>query len=441
MLFQDIIRKKRDGGALNAAEIAVFVQGLSDETLPAEQVAALAMAMFLRGLSRAETGALTRAMAASGATLDWGNANLPGPVLDKHSTGGVGDKTSFLIAPIIAACGGAVPMISGRGLGHTGGTVDKLEAIPGYETGPDRAQFKRVVEEIGCAIIGQTTDLAPADRRLYAIRDVTGTVESIPLITASILSKKHAAGLEALILDVKTGSGAFMPTRADAEALAASLVETAGEIGLSARALLSDMSQVLGDTAGNALEIAECVAFLTGARREPRLEEATLALCAELLELGGLANSLKEARAKAEAALQSGQAAERFARMVAALGGPKDLLERPGAHLAPAPVQAPVLAEGEGRLGAVNVQAIGNALIELGGGRRRLGDSLDFRVGFSECAPIGAAIDRARPLAIVHAASAEAAAQGAAAYAAACRLLETAQETPVVLARITAAGG
>lgn len=441
MLFQDIIRKKRDGGALAEAEIAVFVQGLSDETLPAEQVAALAMAMFLRGLSRAETGALTRAMAASGATLDWGNANLPGPVLDKHSTGGVGDKTSFLIAPIIAACGGAVPMISGRGLGHTGGTVDKLEAIPGYQTGPDRAHFKRVVEEVGCAIIGQTADLAPADRRLYAIRDVTGTVESIPLITASILSKKHAAGLEALILDVKTGSGAFMPTRAAAEALAASLVETAGEIGLSARALLTDMSQVLGDTAGNALEIAECVAFLTGARREPRLEEATLALCAELLELGGLANSLAEARAKAEAALLSGRAAERFARMVAALGGPKDLLERPGAHLAPAPVQAPVLAEGEGRLGAVNVQAIGNALIELGGGRRRLGDSLDFRVGFSECAPIGAAIDRARPLAIVHAASAEAAAQGAAAYAAACRLLETAQETPVVLARITAAGG
>jgi thymidine phosphorylase len=405
MLFVDVIRTKRDGGALSDEQIAFFVRGLADGSIPAEQVAALAMAICVRSMSFEEAAALTRAMAASGTTLQWRAPELGGPVVDKHSTGGLGDKVSFLLAPIAAACGCFVPMISGRGLGHTGGTLDKIDSIPGYRSTPDLATFQKVVRSVGCAIIGQTAELAPADRRLYAIRDVTGTVESIPLITASILSKKVAAGLDALVMDVKVGSGAFMASMDQARALARSIIGTAHRGGLATRALITDMNEALGRSAGNAVEIRESVAFLANARREPRLNEVVLALCAEMLRLGGLEMERERARQRCDSAVTSGKAAEIFGRMVAALGGPADFVERPDHYLPAAPVTLPVLPSGEGYLATVNARALGNAIIELGGGRRRADDKLDLSVGFTEIAPIGAAVDRAHPLAIVHAAN------------------------------------
>ena len=273
MLFTNIIRKKRDGRALGADEIRFLVDGLADESIPAEQVSALAMAIFLNGMSFDEAALLTTGMARSGTVLEWDDGNLHGPVVDKHSTGGVGDKVSFLLAPIMAACGAHVPMISGRGLGHTGGTTDKAEAIPGYDATPDLDTFRRVVYEVGCAIIGQTPELAPADRRFYAIRDVTGTVESVPLITASILSKKIAAGLQGLVMDVKVGNGAFMETLDDARRLAESIIGTAAQAGLATHAVLTDMNQVLGTTAGNALEIRESIRYLRNDARDTRLDD------------------------------------------------------------------------------------------------------------------------------------------------------------------------
>ncbi|MGH8294888.1 MAG: thymidine phosphorylase, partial [Steroidobacteraceae bacterium] len=317
MIFKNLIRKKRDGARLTPEEIAFFVRGLADSSLPAEQVAAFAMAVFFRPMDFAETGALTMAMAESGRRLRWDELRGRGPVIDKHSTGGVGDKVSFLLAPIAAACGCFVPMISGRGLGHTGGTLDKLDAVPGYRSMPTVEEFRRVVGSVGCAIIGQTDDLAPADRRLYAIRDVTATVESIPLITASILSKKIAAGNDALVMDIKTGSGAFMETLEDARALARSIIGVAATTGMTAHAVVTDMSQTLGWTVGNSLEIAEALAFLGGGAREPRLQEVVLALAAEMLVMTGLAPDHAHARARAQAAVESGAAAERFERMVA----------------------------------------------------------------------------------------------------------------------------
>ncbi|RMD91152.1 MAG: thymidine phosphorylase [Alphaproteobacteria bacterium] len=414
MLIADIIRKKRDGGTLDAAEIAAVVRGLADGSLPAEQAAALAMAIYFRSMSFEEAGILTREMARSGTVLAWDSAALGGPVVDKHSTGGVGDKVSFLLAPIAAACGCFVPMISGRGLGHTGGTLDKLDAIPGYSSAPDLDRFREVVADVGCAIIGQTDDLAPADRRLYAIRDVTGTVESIPLITASILSKKIAAGLEGLVMDVKVGSGAFMASHEDARALAQSLIGTAAAAGLLTHALVTDMNEPLGHTAGNALEIAECVDYLLGREREPRLDAVVMALVAEMLVLGGLTKDRAAARARALDALDSGRAAERFGRMVAAMGGPRDFLERSESYLPKAPVVRPVHAGRKGYVAAVDTRAVGVAIIGLGGGRRRIEDRLDLSVGFSDFAPVGSPVDRERPLALVHAAS-EADAEAAAA--------------------------
>ena len=341
-LPQEIIRKKRDGGALDGSEIAEFIEGLASGRISEGQVAAFAMAVFFNGMSREETVALTRAMTGSGTRLTW--RDLDGPVLDKHSTGGIGDKVSLVLAPVVAACGAYVPMISGRGLGHTGGTLDKLDSIPGYATKPDLERLRAAVRTAGCAIIGQTDDLAPADRRLYAIRDVTATVESIPLIVASILSKKLAAGLDALVMDVKAGSGAFLPSFEATRELARTLVEVANGAGLRCSALLTDMSQCLGRTAGNALEVREAIDVLTGQAVHSRLREVTLALAAELLVLGGLAEDKAGAAGAAARALDSGAAAERFARMVAALGGPADVLERPErppARSAGAPCRAP----------------------------------------------------------------------------------------------------
>jgi thymidine phosphorylase len=403
MLFTDIIRRKRDGGELGEAEIAFFVQGLADGSLPAEQVSSLAMAIFLNGMSFDEAARLTIAMANSGTVLDWSEEGLDGPVVDKHSTGGVGDKVSFMLAPIAAACGCYVPMISGRGLGHTGGTTDKAESIPGYDTAPDFATFKDVVRTAGCAIIGQTSDLAPADRRLYAIRDVTGTVESVPLITASILSKKIAAGLDALVMDIKVGSGAFMESMERARELAASIIATAGTAGLATHAVITDMNQVLGSTAGNAVEIDEALRFLKNEERERRLDEVVLALCAEMLVVGGVERDRAAATARCDEAVTSGRAADVFGRMVAALGGPADFVDNPARYLPRAPIQRPVHAAGV--LAGLDTRAVGNAIIELGGGRRKVGEKLDLSVGFTDVAAVGTRLDAERPLAIVHAAS------------------------------------
>ena len=443
MLPQEVVRAKRDGRALTDEEIAFFVGGLTDGAISEGQAAAFAMAVFFRGMTRAETVALTLAMRDSGTVLDWSDADLPGPALDKHSTGGVGDKISLMLAPIVAACGGAVPMISGRGLGHSGGTLDKMDAIAGYTTAPDNALFRRVVREVGCAVIGQTSDLAPADRRLYAIRDVTATVESIPLITSSILSKKLAAGLAGLVMDVKAGSGAFMRTVDDARSLAESVVAVANGAGCRTTALLTDMNEVLGTTAGNAVEVREAIANLAGeggpAAREPRQHEVTMALSAELLVTGGLFATVAEARAACERALASGEAAERFARMVAALGGPADLLERADAYLPLPEVTLPVLPARAGFVAAENARAIGLAIVGMGGGRVRADQPrIDHAVGFSRVAPIGAAVGPERPLCLVHARSAAQAEAAAGEVRAAITVAdEPPAPAPVVLERIT----
>jgi thymidine phosphorylase len=423
-LPQETIRRKRDGEELAPEAVARFVAGLTSGEVGDAQAGAFAMAVLLRGMTRTEGVALTQAMAASGARLDWRAEGLPGPVLDKHSTGGIGDATSLALAPLVAACGGFVPMISGRGLGHTGGTLDKLDAIPGYRSQPDLATFRRVVREAGCAVIGQTDDLAPADRRLYAIRDVTATVESIPLIVASILSKKLAAGLDGLVMDVKTGSGAFMRGLADSRALAEALTTTAGGAGLPTVALITDMNEPLGPAAGATPELRHAIDFLCGGRRDTRFAEVTLALAVEMLTLGGLAVDADAARGALSAALDSGAAAERFALMAAALGGPTDLLEATDRRLPRAPCVRPVYPETEGRIVACDARAIGLAVVALGGGRRRPEDGIDPAVGFEELAGIGDHVGPDHPLAFVHARDEAAAQEAAAALRAAYRLGE-----------------
>ena len=409
-LPKEVIRAKRDGRPLASADIEAFVTGLVDGSVGDGQAAALAMAICLRGLSLGECAALTGAMTRSGTILDW---TLPGPVLDKHSTGGVGDAVSLALAPLVASCGGYVPMIAGRGLGHTGGTLDKLDAIPGYVSQPDLAVFRRAVREVGCAIIGQTPDLAPADRRLYAIRDVTGTVESIDLITASILSKKLAAGLDGLVMDVKTGSGAFLTDPADAHALAERIATVAAEAGLRTVSFLTDMDQPLASAAGNAVEIGYVADYLTGRSREPRFHAVTVALAGAMLALGGLAHDETEGRARIVAALDSGAGAERFGAMVAALGGPADLVEKPERHLARAPVVLAVQAERAGTVLAVDTRALGLAVVTLGGGRTSAGDAIDHAVGLSGLVGAGTPLETGAPLATVHARSEDAARRAA----------------------------
>jgi len=403
VLPQEIIRAKRDGAALADSQIEAFVAGLVAGTVTHAQVAAFAMAVFFRGMSMGERIALTRAMTRSGTVLDWKGLDLPGPVLDKHSTGGVGDNVSLMLAPAVAACGGFVPMISGRGLGHTGGTLDKLDSIPGYVTQPDLDLFRKVVRQTGAAIIGQTADLAPADKTVYAIRDVTATVESIPLITASILSKKLAAGLQGLVMDVKTGSGAFMPTLEGSRELAQSIASVATGAGLPTSAYITAMDQPLASAAGNALEVRNAIDYLTGARREARLHEVTVTLGGEMLALGGLAENAADGRRRIDAAIGEGRAAERFAAMVGALGGPADLLERPEAYLPAAPLVRPVFAELAGPVLAIDTRGIGLAVVALGGGRTRPQDAIDHAVGFTDLAGIGERVGAERPLGLVHA--------------------------------------
>ncbi|BCQ36614.1 MULTISPECIES: thymidine phosphorylase [Erwinia] len=402
-LPQEIIRKKRDGQALSEEEIRFFINGVRDNTVSEGQIAALAMTIYFHDMSLPERVALTMAMRDSGSVLNWKALNLNGPVVDKHSTGGVGDVTSLMLGPMVAACGGYVPMISGRGLGHTGGTLDKLEAIPGFDIFPQDDRFRQIIKEVGVAIIGQTNSLAPADKRFYATRDITATVDSIPLITASILAKKLAEGLDALVMDVKVGSGAFMPTFEKSEALAQAIVGVANGAGCKTTALLTDMNQVLASSAGNALEVREAVQFLTGEYRNPRLLEVTMALCSEMLLSGGLATSADDARSKLQAVLDNGRAAEIFARMVAAQKGPTDFIERMDSYL-PAPMLSKaVFADRPGIVNAMDTRALGMAVVSLGGGRRRASDSIDYSVGFSDVAQLGDAVDGQRPLAVIHA--------------------------------------
>ena len=420
-LPQEIIRDKRDGRALTEADIAGFIEGLTRDEVTEGQAAAFAMAVFFRGLSLDERVALTRAMTHSGTVLAW---DLPGPVLDKHSTGGVGDTVSLPLAAMVAACGGYVPMISGRGLGHTGGTLDKLASIPGYDVAPGLDRFRQVTAAVGCAIIGQTADLAPADRRLYAIRDVTGTVESLDLITASILSKKLAAGLQGLVMDVKAGSGAFMASRAEARALAESIVTVANAAGLRTRALVTDMDAPLASSAGNAVEVAYAVDYLTGRAREPRFHAVTLALAAEMLVIGGLAAHPAEAEERLTTALDSGAACAVFSRMVAALGGPADFVEAADRYLPRAPVVRPVTAPVSGVVERIETRAVGLAVIGLGGGRTRPQDAIDPRVGLTDLARPGDRLAKDDPIGMVHAANEAAAARAEAALREAYRIGE-----------------
>ena len=419
MLAQETIRIKRDGGTLDAAMIDAFVHGLVDHSWSEGQAAALAMAIFLNGLSRDETVALTAAMRDSGRVLAWPDA--PGPVLDKHSTGGVGDKVSLMLAPMVAACGGYVPMISGRGLGHTGGTLDKLEAIPGVVTDLGEDRFRATVRDVGCAIVNASSDIAPADKRLYAIRDVTSTVDSLDLITASILSKKLAGGLEALVLDVKVGSGAFMKDMAQAEALAEALVGTANAAGCKATAVISDMNQPLAPSLGNALEVAEVMRVLRGESTGPLLDLSAM-LGGVLLAGGGLAQDVQAGADAIAGAIRDGRAAERFGRMIAAMGGPVHFVENWARFLPEATVIREVKSIADGYVAAIDGEALGFAVVALGGGRRVEGDVIDPAVGVTQVARLGDKIVEGQPLAVVHASRPETADAAAIAVQAALTL-------------------
>ncbi|HHF0500973.1 thymidine phosphorylase [Vibrio diabolicus] len=406
-LPQEIIRKKRDGEVLTADEINFFIQGVANNTVSEGQIAAFAMTIFFNEMTMDERIALTCAMRDSGMVIDWSHMNFGGPIVDKHSTGGVGDVTSLMLGPMVAACGGFVPMISGRGLGHTGGTLDKLESIPGYNITPSNDVFGQVTKDAGVAIIGQTGDLAPADKRVYATRDITATVDNISLITASILSKKLAAGLESLVMDVKVGSGAFMPTYEASEELAKSIVAVANGAGTKTTAILTDMNQALASSAGNAVEVREAVRFLTGEYRNPRLLEVTMASCAEMLVLGKLAENTEDARVKLMEALDNGKAAACFGKMVAGLGGPADFVENYDNYLEKAEIIKPVYATETGIVSAMDTRAIGMAVVAMGGGRRVATDEIDYAVGFDEFIRLGEVADSDKPLAVIHARSEE----------------------------------
>ena len=400
-LTQELIAKKRDGVPLSTDEIAAFVQGVTAQTVSDAQIAAFAMAVWFRGMDLAELKSLTLAMRDSGEVLRW--HGLDGPVLDKHSTGGVGDLVSLVLGPVIAACGGFVPMISGRGLGHTGGTLDKLESIPGFSSSIAIDQFQQLVKTNGIAIIGQSEKLAPADRRFYAVRDITATVNSVPLIVASILSKKLAEGLNALVMDIKLGSGAFMREPGQARELAKELCRVATDSGLPCNALITDMNVPLAWSAGNALEVHEAIDFLTGKPRHERLHDVVEALASEMLVLGGLAASRSEGKDKVHSSLDSGEAAECFARMVASQGGPVDLLDRPGKYLPSATISKPVFPDSPGVVTCMDTQSIGYVVVYLGGGRQRVEDIIDPAVGLADLCTLGQQLDVDTPLATIHA--------------------------------------
>lgn len=403
-LTHELIRKKRDGEPLSAAAIAFLVDGIASGKLADSQIAAFAMATYFQDMTLDECTALTCAMRDSGRVLSWDELELDGPLVDKHSTGGLGDLVSLVLGPVIAACGGYVPMISGRGLGHTGGTLDKLESIAGYSVTPSSSVFKRTVKEAGIAIVGASSDLAPADKRLYAIRDVTATVDSLPLICASILSKKLAEGLDSLIIDVKVGSGAFLSQPQQARQLAQRMVDVSKAAGCRTSALLTDMNQPLASSCGNALEVMEAMDYLTGERRNQRLHEVVTTLAEMMLVNSGLAGANDEARLKVAKALDSGEAAERFNKMVRLLGGPHDLLGQGRSHFNQAPVIAPLLARESGYVTQIDCREVGLAVVSLGGGRSQPKQVIDHRVGLSHFWPLGEKICQGEPLVTIHAA-------------------------------------
>ena len=433
MFPQEIIRRKRNKEVLSRDEINFFIRGVVNGDFADIQTAALTMAIFLNGFNKDETVDLTLAMRDSGDVLKW---DLPAPVIDKHSTGGVGDKVSLMLAPILAACGAFVPMIAGRGLGHTGGTLDKLDSIPGYNTLSSNESFVTTVKNVGCAIIGQTGNLAPADKKIYAIRDVCGTVESIPLITASILSKKLAAGLEYLVMDLKCGAGAFMENYDDAQKLARSIVDVANGSGTKTTAVITDMNSVLGYSIGNALEVKEAVEYLQGKNVNTRLDEVTRKLCRELLVSCKMCADENEAEHKVAEALSSGQALEKFSQMTAALGGPKDFVKKYNSYLPQAKIVRPVFAKTSGYVSKMAVRDIGMLLVGLKGGRVHPDQKLDYATGFTEFCQIGDYVDEHKPLAMVHAQSEEE-------YLAAADMLrelisveDKCAETPIILGKV-----
>ena len=438
-LPQEIIRTKRDGGTLDACEIKKFVDGITGGGVTDAQLSAFAMAIFFKGMTAEEGAALTLAMRDSGTVIDWQEHGLDAeaPITDKHSTGGVGDKVSLMLAPIVAACGGLVPMISGRGLGHTGGTLDKFEAIPGYDPYPSILRFAEIVKTVGCSIIGQTSDLAPADKRFYSIRDVTATVESVPLITASILSKKLSAGLGSLVMDVKFGNGAFMDNADKARVLAENIVRVAAAAGTPTTALLTDMNQVLGTTAGNALEVLETVEFLKNpAGADTRLKDVTLDMAANMLALSGAQENVEMGREAAERALATGKAAEIFAQMVAAQGGPADFIDNHEKHLSYAPIVKPVLSSNAGYVASMQTRDIGMAVVALGGGRIDPAQKIDHSVGLASICQIGDKVEADQPLAMVYAANEDAANSAVAAVKSAITLSDSAQPLKPITAEI-----
>ena len=401
MIPQEIIRKKRDNKALTKEEISLFVKGLTDGSFSDPQIAAMSMAIFSNGMTPEETVNLTEAMTASGDTIDWSRIVDEELVCDKHSTGGVGDKTSIILAPILAACGLFVPMISGRGLGHTGGTLDKFDSIPGYNTQPDLDTFKKVVKEVGCAIIGQTNNLAPADKKLYSIRDIVGTVESLPLITSSILSKKIASGLKTLVLDVKVGNGSFNSTLEIARDLSNSLVRVAKGAGLKCEAILTDMNQVLGKSAGHRLEILECINFLTNQEKDPRLMKITYELVASILMMSHNL-SKEEALKKIDTVISNGAAAQKFEKMVAALGGASNILSSYKDQLEINAFKKDICIKQSGYVQKIKTRDLGLILIELGGGRKQVTDKINFNVGYDNVLSVGDRVDSSTPLLTVY---------------------------------------
>ena len=434
-LAQDIIARKRDGHDLRPGQIDEFVRGITDNSISDAQIGAFAMAVLLKGMTADERVALTEAMRDSGDTLSW---DVGGPVLDKHSTGGVGDCVSLALAPALAACGAYVPMISGRGLGHTGGTLDKLSSIPGYRADISNDKFIQTVASVGCAIVGQTADLAPADRRFYAIRDVSGTVDSVDLICASILSKKLAEGIGSLVLDIKCGNGAIAKSRNAAFDLARVLVDVANGAGCKTSALITDMNEPLSTAAGNALEVAQCMRLLRGDEIDARLWDVTVALGGMALHQADIAKSDSDGRERIANSLQDGSAKEVFARMVTELGGPSDFTDKFDRHLTPAPVVEEVYAEQKGFVGRINTQAIGRTVVELGGGRRRPDDEIDTRVGLDWLLGRGAVVDEQTPIARVHAVTQDAARAAKSAIIAAYEINGTApEEVPLIRDRIT----
>lgn len=400
LLPQELIRKKRDGLALSHDEISQFIDDVTDSSFSDSQIAAMMMAIFLNGMDRSETVALTSAMCNSGDVLNWDH--LEGPVVDKHSTGGVGDNVSLMLAPLVAACGLYVPMISGRGLGHTGGTLDKLESISGYNISPSPELFRRVVKDIGCAIISASENLTPADKKIYAIRDVSATVESVPLIVASILSKKLASGLDALVLDVKCGNGSTTSNIDEAKLLAQELVDVANGAGLPTKAIITDMNQPLASAIGNAVEVKNTIEFLKGSKQDPRLLEVILKIASSMLVAGGIAPNTDKALQIATTKLENGSAAEVFGRMVHALGGPADIIENADIHLPKAGIIAPIIAHRSGWITSYQTRDLGMAVVRLGGGRSNPNDKLDYSVGLSELLPIGYKVTKGDPIALAH---------------------------------------